>query len=78
MAEHIPDPLLTEDEKLDIKRDIIRYANKNKLQYRDHGSWVSLLLPIYSAERIEKGALDVKTRFNKDDRPKKSSRRDRK
>lgn len=48
-------PTLSELEKLELKRDIIHFANDHDMLYKDYGSYVALQLPIYKTPRKKKG-----------------------
>lgn len=56
----MPDATYTEDEKLSIKRNILKYTRRQNLRYIDYGSWVAIdLNPITTINR-KKGAPDAK------------------
>jgi hypothetical protein len=52
--------LMTEEDKLDIKREAIIFANRHNMHYKDYGSWVAMELPIYNYKQAKGQQSDGK------------------
>jgi hypothetical protein len=51
-------PMLSELEKLDIKRAAINFANRYNMRYRDYGGYIALEIPRYDTKKIMEGEIN--------------------